>query len=321
MERLKGLMDNFPSDEEEFEERFNISVPYSIFGMFKVFKRDMREAASALGLLKKMLGETGVGNQESEESAVSPIDCPEPLGPGYGDGLGFRAGLVGQDLVDKPPRNDGDTMNLLRDLKDPDVTMQDIIGMLIGKARTKKVVLAFDESIDARALEIFKEIERLKKGSPLAGLLENVEIIFESRARLTGELKTFIDSGREVFVFAKFDEKDPLKDLEAAGNVSYVKESGDFAIARLLHPLPYIVAISLIGSRDRDMLIRLMSDRVVLDLLNIGGIEAGDVELDKLDPEAKLCLVFNVLPISEPFDTEQTQRKCYAAWKEAARNA
>ena len=180
---------------------------------------------------------------------------------------------------------------------------------LLSILSVKKVVLAFEEGLggsnSSMILDVFEEIEKLKKDPKYKRFLKNLTIITSSADKLPQEINKHTSKNTEVFMFARNTEREKLKGIEQNVHASYVEETEyDW---NTYYPLAEIVTITLSQYLDPTTLAS------IKDLLKDLGI-APEPEVDSGS------IIFTLLPGMEKHNKGELIKR-YAALKRALASA
>jgi len=230
-----------------------------------------------------------------------------------------------------PFRLSPDNKNIfLGDLLIPQELSFSLVNMLLSRAATKTVVLAFDKGLgkiyskkilsngktySKTILLVVKELDRLKKKKRFKELLKNVVIIDDEPQNFSSELEKYInDENAEVFMFARQTDsvKKTLKKIEKEVHAVYIdeipEEKENISSKELpYYPLPEIVTITLAQFIKSD----------ILDSIPTAILKEMNIESAKEDDGV---LFFTVLPKAKRM-TETELIQYYAALKRALKSA
>jgi hypothetical protein len=204
----------------------------------------------------------------------------------------------------------------------------------------KRLVIALDRNIkDTRALQVFRELERIKgkvgRDSVLGRKLNNLVIIPEvgssdelmralaerdiSLDEADGNPRSGIDEKNLVVIFSSLSEEDAESeryrygDMEKLDNVfcSYIRGSG-MEGKYLYYPLPEVVVITLLDVLDHMFgAPRHIPDGHISGALEMhdGKLVLADINIDSIAKNGIGRLVFTLLPKASPYDMDGSRNR------------
>ena len=206
-----------------------------------------------------------------------------------------------------PDNNDDDVTEAefqLRDIRETEELALNFVESILSKSATKKIVLAFEEGIGgANSTDIFKVIEyieALKKDNKYKDYLKDFEILSSSASGMSAKIDPFLNNDTEVFMFARNDSREDLRNVEGAVHASYVDEWNDELLEDAYHPLFEIVTISL-------------GQYLSGNTLNKAERLLNDLNIESITPDNG-ALIFKLLPEPKKIGKREVQRK-YASLK------
>ena len=211
---------------------------------------------------------------------------------------------------------------ILRNIAKKENLGLNLIEALLSHSVNKKVVLAFDKSLEREfngkpLWQFLDAIRELKRNPSYKKILENLEIIQfspdDAEEKLTGCME---GENTELFIFAQNKDRAHLESFQENAHYAFMDES-DFPDAAE-YPLAEIVTITLVRSVEQTILSPGVNN--ILTARNGRKLDLSRINIESITLEENGVLLFQLLPEAEKVGNDVLIKQ-YAALKRILKSA
>lgn len=204
----------------------------------------------------------------------------------------------------RTPNNAADTTteNIIKSIAGNDGLAKAFIDALLSRLVNKKVIFVFDNTVNAKALNLCCGLRRLKLSPRFKTILKNLEIVDDAPAALPGVVDQYRGkSNVEVFVFESLKNESNRLTCGQNVNISFIDDI--IFPAEFYYPLLDIITLTLLEH---------LEPGTILDSCSYAGIDKGalNVDLDSTYKDPQGALVFKLLPHVKEYGSNKITGKC-----------